>query len=116
MPVVLLDIDRRRWRKLFNSAQAGDADAIAEFRALWVGYEDLECFLCAQPVASDACFSEPLAHRDRADLVMVAALCADCRNLPNLQRLLRTGKMLGKMWRTKNGNPTWFSYKMPWSR
>jgi hypothetical protein len=116
MALVLLDIDRRKWRRMFNSAQAGDAEAIEEFRQLWLGYEDLECFLCAKAIPSDACYSEPLAHRDRADLVMVAPLCSECRALPTLQRLHRTGKMLGKMWKTKNGNPMRFSYRMPWSR
>src|SRR5690348_4661770 len=115
-PPVLLEINRAEWRTTFNAAQAGDADANEAFRQLWVGYSDLRCFLCDVAVPSDAAYSEPLPHKDRADLVLVAPLCGDCRNLTTQQRLHRVHKMLGKIWKNKDGSPMRFTYKTPWSR
>jgi hypothetical protein len=115
-PPVLLEIDRALWRSTFNAAQRGDSEANEAFRALWLEYTDIHCFTCNNPVPSDACYSEPLPHKTRADLVLVAPLCVECRNLTSQQRLHRVNKMLGRMWKHKNGSPMRFTYRTPWNR
>ena len=115
-PPVLLEINRATWKSMFNAARSGDLAATEEFRTLWLDYEDIHCFLCDAAVPSDAVRSEPLPHKERPDLIFAAPLCADCSALPTLQRLHRVNKLLGQMWKGKNGQPMRFTFKTPWNR
>jgi hypothetical protein len=100
---LVLNIDKAEFTRLYRDADRGDQDARSAIIGMWDEHstKEIQCFLCS----SEDCHPvhmQVLPERDpKSTLLLCAALCLRCRELPMMVKQSRSLKVLRKMWGVK---------------
>jgi hypothetical protein len=100
---LLLNLDKDTFNKLYRAAEKGDQQARDSILNMWNEHRDKEivCFLCDSTECSPI-HMQVLPERDpKSTLLLCAALCLRCRELPVMVKMSRSLKILRRMWGVK---------------
>jgi hypothetical protein len=98
--LLLLSVDHRGLRRLYNRVLRGEQGALDEYVALWREFEhhDIACFVCDSEVTERPVFSLPVPDAHHASRAILLPLCAECAGLSEQLRWHRVYRILKAMW------------------